>query len=59
MTLYDKLIQLYPSLTQEDFNPMTGTIVLQNDNDGKSDYIKSWTNSNPQPTQNQLDSILG
>ena len=59
MTLYDKLIKLYPSLTQDDFSPIDGTIVLQNDSDGKGDYIKSWTNSNPQPTQDQLDSILG
>ena len=57
MTLYDKLIQLYPSLTQSDFLPITGTIMLQNDSDGKGDYIKSWTNSNPEPTAEQLAAI--
>jgi hypothetical protein len=57
MSLYEKIIKLYPSLTQADFNPFTGTIMLQNDSDGKGDYIKSWKNSNSQPTQAQLDAI--
>jgi hypothetical protein len=42
MSLYDKIIKLYPSLTQSDFDPFTGTIVLQNDSDGRGDYIKEW-----------------
>jgi len=58
MTLYDKIIKLYPSLTQSDFLPITGTILLQNDSDGKGDYIKSWTNSNPEPTAEQLAAIV-
>jgi hypothetical protein len=58
MSLYDKIIKLYPSLTQADFNPFTGTIMLQNDSDGKGDYIKSWTNSNPKPTAEQLDGVM-
>lgn len=57
MTLYEKIIKIYPSLSIDDFNPFTGTIFLQNDGDG--DYIKSWKNSNPQPTQEQLDAITG
>ena len=60
MTLYDKLIQLYPSLTQDDFSPIDGTIVLQNDSDGNGDYIKEWNHATlEQPTQSQLDSISG
>jgi|GEM_PF-759936 len=59
MTLYDKIILIYPELTIKDFAPFTGTILLQNDSDGKGDYIKSWKNSNPQPTQEQLDAITG
>jgi XkdW protein len=54
MALYDQIIAIYPTLTQADFSPNGGTILLQNDSDGKGDYIKSWTNSNPQPTQEQL-----
>jgi hypothetical protein len=58
MTLYDKIMILYPSLTNEDFMPITGTIVLQNDSDGKGDYIKSWNHpSLTKPTQEQLDNI--
>jgi hypothetical protein len=58
MTLYDKIIKLYPSLTSQDFLPITGTIHLQNDSDGKGDYIKSWNHPTlTQPTQQQLDSI--
>ena len=54
MALYDQILAIYPTLTPADFIPPTGTIMLQNDSDGKGDYIKSWTNSNPQPTQAQL-----
>ncbi len=36
MTLFDKIIAIYPSLTDKDF--MT-VIILQNDSDGKGDYI--------------------
>ena len=55
MSLYEKIIALYPSLTQEDFSPVGGTISLQNDSDGKGDYIKSWAHPTlPQPTPEQL-----
>ena len=55
MTLYDKIIKLYPDLTPQDF--MT-TIHLQNDSDNKGDYIKSWNHPiHPQPTQQQLDGV--
>ena len=58
MTLYDKIIKLYPTLTPQDFSLFSGTIVLQNDSDGKGDYIKSWNHLTlPKPTQQQLDSI--
>lgn len=52
MTLYEQIILIYPTLTENDFGP-NGTIHLQND--GSGDYIKSWTNSNPQPTQAALE----
>jgi len=54
MTLYEKIIAIYPDLTNKDFEP-EGTIVLQND--GQEDYIASWNNSNPQPTADQLEAI--
>jgi len=55
MTLYDKLIQLYPSLTQQDFLTV---ITLQNDSDGKGDYIAKWEHPTlARPTQEQLDAV--
>ncbi len=51
MTLYDKIMAIYPELKQEDF---LTTIRLQNDSDGKGDYIASWEHSLPKPTDDQL-----
>ena len=54
MTLYEKIIELYPSLTFEDFSP-TGSIALQNDSDGKGDYIKEWNHPTlAKPTDEEL-----
>ena len=55
MTLYDKIMALYPALTQQDF---TTTITLQNDSDGKGDYIAAWEHSLPRPTAEQLAAII-
>jgi hypothetical protein len=50
--LYDKIKQLYPDLTDNDFLTV---ITLQNDSDGKGDYIKSWDHPTlPRPTEAQL-----
>jgi len=58
MTLYEKITTLYPSLTNEDFGPTEGTIMLQNDSDGKGDYIREWNHPTlAQPTQEQLDGV--
>jgi hypothetical protein len=52
MTLYDKIIALYPELTQQDF---LSVIRLQNDSDGKGDYIAAWNHPTlPRPTDEQL-----
>ena len=52
MTLYEKIKQLYPSLVDEDF---TATIVLQNDSDGRGDYIKEWNHPTlARPTDEEL-----
>jgi hypothetical protein len=53
MTLYEKIIAIYPELTQQDFSPI-GTIRLQNDSDGRGDYIAKWEHTLPQPTEEQL-----
>jgi len=55
MSLYEQILTVYPTLTSDDFVPITGTIHLQNDSDGKGDYIKSWNHPTlAQPTQEQL-----
>ena len=55
MTLYEKIKTLYPELTGNDFITV---ICLQNDSDGKGDYIKSWTHPTlTRPTQAQLDGV--
>jgi hypothetical protein len=58
MTLYEKLKSIYPELTDNDFHPISGVIVLQNDSDGKGDYIAVWSHPElARPTQEQLDAV--
>jgi len=50
--MYDKIMALYPSLTEQDFLTV---ITLQNDSDGKGDYIAKWEHPTlAQPTAEQL-----
>jgi hypothetical protein len=52
MMLYDKIKTLYPELTERDF---VTVITLQNDSDGKGDYIAKWEHPTlPKPSQEQL-----
>jgi hypothetical protein len=54
MTLYDKILLIYPLLTEVDFFP-SGTIMLQNDSDGKGDYIAKWEHPTlAKPTDEEL-----
>lgn len=56
MKLIDELKVLYPELTSDDFSPFGGTIALQNDSDGRGDYIKAWNHPTlPEPTAEQLE----
>jgi hypothetical protein len=51
--LYDKIIVLYPELSTFDF--AKGIITLQNDSDGKGDYIAKWEHPTlAKPTAEQL-----
>lgn len=55
MTLYDKIIKRYPDLTDTDFLTV---IRLQNDSDGRGDYIAEWNHPVYQkPTEEQLMEI--
>lgn len=52
MTLYDKIKAIYPELTDNDFYSY---IRLQNDSDGKGDYIAQWNHPTlPRPTDEEL-----
>jgi len=52
MTLYEKIMALYPELQEQDFWTI---ITLQNDSDGKGDYIAKWEHPTfPRPTEEQL-----
>jgi hypothetical protein len=42
MTLYEQIRDYYQQLTEADFFPFGGKIMLQNDSDGLGDYIKDW-----------------
>ena len=56
MTLYEKIISLYPELAT--FNFINGGILLQNDSDGKGDYIAKWEHPTlARPTKEQLEAI--
>lgn len=55
MNLHQKIKSLYTSLTDDDFHPIVGTIHLQNDSDGKGDYIAKWEHPTlPRPTDEEL-----
>lgn len=53
MTLYEKIMKIYPELKSEDF--VYGPVRLQNDLDGRGDYIALWEHpTHPKPTDEQL-----
>jgi len=56
MTIRDKLIALYPELATLDF--ASGVVTLQNDSDGKGDYIAEWNHPTlAKPTDAQLAAV--
>jgi hypothetical protein len=56
MTLKEKVLVIYPELS--DYNWVDGDIRLQNDSDGRGDYIAVWNHPTlSQPTQAQLDAV--
>ena len=48
MDLYSKIIAVYPELENGDFF-YRGTIILQDDSDGKGPYIAAWNYEKPIP----------
>ena len=59
-TLVERLKKLESSLTDRDFSPTAdGTIILQDDADGKGAYIASWNHpSITQPTDDEIKSVV-
>jgi hypothetical protein len=52
MTLYEKIKTIYPELNDNDFFTV---ITLQNDSDGRGDYIAKWEHPTlVKPTEEQL-----
>jgi hypothetical protein len=49
MGLFTQITTAYPELTEADFNPQTGSILLQDDSDGLGPYIAKWEYSKPIP----------
>jgi hypothetical protein len=55
MTLYEQITALYPELTNDDF---LSVITLQNDSDGRGDYIREWNHPTlSEPTPEQLAEV--
>tara|TARA_R110000822_G_C15104085_1_gene472231 strand:+ start:540 stop:701 length:162 start_codon:yes stop_codon:yes gene_type:complete len=53
MILYEKIMAIYPQLKQQDF---LTTITLQNDSDGRGDYIAKWEHPTlVRPTDEEAD----
>ena len=51
--MFEKIKSLYPTLTDADFYPNSGTILLQDD--GAGPYIKEWNHPTlTKPTTEQL-----
>ena len=54
MNLLEKIKTIYSELNDADFSPF-GTIVIQNDSDGKGDYIAKWEHPTlAKPTDDEL-----
>ena len=51
--MYEKIITIYPELAN--YNFAFGDITIQNDSDGKGDYIAKWEHPTlPRPTDEEL-----
>ena len=51
MTLFEKIMKVYPDLSKNDMD----YIVIQNDSDGRGDYIAKWEHpTHPKPTDEEL-----
>jgi len=49
MSIYEQVIAAYPELADNKDVFTDGTIILQDDSDGKGAYIREWNYSKPIP----------
>ena len=57
MSLFEKVMVIYPQITDQE---VVNYIRFRNDSDGEGDYIAKWDHPTlPQPTQEQLDAVVG
>jgi hypothetical protein len=49
MELWEKIIEVYPELAEDNFAAFSKEIILQNDSDGQGAYIAKWEYSKPIP----------
>jgi hypothetical protein len=58
MSLYEQITTIYPELADQQQVFMDGTITLQNDSDGRGDYIRTWNHPTlSEPTAEQLTAL--
>ena len=58
MNLWEKIVALHPSIALDESVLVGKCVVLQNDMDGRGDYIAKWEHPTlPRPTQEQLDAL--
>lgn len=58
MGLFEKILAIYPQLSNDPGIYMGGIFVLKNDLDGAGDYIAEWTHPTlPRPTEEQLAAV--
>jgi hypothetical protein len=49
MQLWEQIRAAYPELTDVDFHPLEGSILLRDDADGEGAYIAKWEYTKPIP----------
>jgi len=49
MELWQKIVEVYPELSDNQYAAFSKEIILQDDSDGKGAYIAKWDYSKPIP----------
>ena len=57
MTLYEKIVKIYPELLNVEFIFWSTVIIIQDNADGTPQFIAVWDYEKPRPTQEQLDAL--